>query len=57
VKWLATFGAATVAHDTSFQTDGKPEQIIFSKEKLLTDPFDDLLIRSFVLRLVPARSA
>jgi hypothetical protein len=28
-----------------FQTDGKPEQIIFSKEKLLTDPFDDLLIR------------
>lgn len=28
-----------------FQSDGKPDQIIFSKEALLTDPFDDLLIR------------
>lgn len=28
-----------------FQSEGKPDQIIFAKEKLLTDPFDDLLIR------------
>lgn len=28
-----------------FQKDGKPDQIIFSKERLLSDPFDDLLIR------------
>ena len=28
-----------------FQSEGKPDQIIFAKEKLLSDPFDDLLIR------------